>query len=110
MATIKVSINGYGNIGKRVAEALKKQNDMELVGASKVNPDYHSHDAIKRGVPLYAISNPDGFAEKNIEISGTVDDMLKKSDVVIDCAPSGVGLMNASLYYNHPHLKIIYQK
>jgi len=109
MAKVKVSINGYGNIGKRVAEAIKKQNDMELVGASKVNPDYHSHDAIKREIPLYAISNPDGFTEKNIEISGTVDDMLKKSDVVIDCAPSGVGLMNASLYARHPHAKIIYQ-
>lgn len=105
----RVSINGYGNIGKRVAEAVKKQKDMELVGASKMNPDYHSHDAIKRGISLYAISNPDLFTEKNIDIAGSVEEMIKESDVVIDCAPSGVGLMNSSLYAKHPNVKIIYQ-
>ncbi|MEK6968147.1 MAG: type II glyceraldehyde-3-phosphate dehydrogenase [Nanoarchaeota archaeon] len=109
MAKIKVSVNGYGNIGKRVAEAVRKQKDMELVGVSKVNPDYHAQDAVKKGVPLFSINSPDGFHEKNIELAGSVDDMLKNSDVVVDCAPSGVGNQNASLYARHPHLKIAYQ-
>ncbi len=32
---IKVSVNGYGTIGKRVADATLKQPDMELVGVAK---------------------------------------------------------------------------
>ena len=30
---IKVAINGYGTIGKRVADAVDAQDDMEIVGA-----------------------------------------------------------------------------
>jgi len=33
---IKVGINGYGTIGKRVAEAVTLQDDMEIVGIVKV--------------------------------------------------------------------------
>ena len=29
--TIKVAINGYGTIGKRVADAVDAQDDMEIV-------------------------------------------------------------------------------
>jgi glyceraldehyde-3-phosphate dehydrogenase (NAD(P)) len=31
-----VAINGYGVIGKRIAEAVTLQDDMELVGIAKV--------------------------------------------------------------------------
>ena len=29
---VKVAINGYGTIGKRVADAVDAQDDMEIVG------------------------------------------------------------------------------
>ena len=33
--TIKVAINGYGTIGKRVADAVDAQDDMEIIGVTK---------------------------------------------------------------------------
>lgn len=35
---IRVAVNGYGVIGKRVAEAVAKQEDMRLVGMRPANP------------------------------------------------------------------------
>ena len=32
---IKVAINGYGTIGKRVADAVDAQDDMEVIGVTK---------------------------------------------------------------------------
>ncbi|WP_051005372.1 glyceraldehyde 3-phosphate dehydrogenase NAD-binding domain-containing protein [Sulfobacillus thermosulfidooxidans] len=40
MGKIRVAINGYGTIGRRVADAVTCQPDMELVGISKVRADY----------------------------------------------------------------------
>lgn len=37
---IKVAVNGYGVIGKRVADAVRAQEDMALVGVSDVIADY----------------------------------------------------------------------
>ena len=33
-----VAINGYGTIGKRVADAVAAQDDMEVIGVSKTRP------------------------------------------------------------------------
>ena len=35
---VKVVVNGMGTIGKRVAEAVKNQGDMELFGVADVRP------------------------------------------------------------------------
>jgi hypothetical protein len=35
---IKVAINGYGTIGKRVADAVAAQKDMKVVVVSKTRP------------------------------------------------------------------------
>ena len=43
---IKVGINGYGTIGKRVAEAVTLQNDMEIVGIVKTKPTYEMRGAL----------------------------------------------------------------
>ena len=37
---IKVAINGYGTVGKRVADAVSAQKDMKIVGVSKRTPDF----------------------------------------------------------------------
>ncbi len=36
----RVSVNGYGVIGKRVADAVRVQPDMELAGIADVVYDY----------------------------------------------------------------------
>ena len=43
---VHVAINGYGVIGKRVADAVALQDDMELVGVSDVVHDYRIRVAV----------------------------------------------------------------
>ena len=42
MVKAKIAINGYGTIGKRVADAVRAQNDMEVIGISKTKPNYET--------------------------------------------------------------------
>jgi len=50
---IKVAINGYGTIGKRVADAVAAQKDMKVIGVSKTRPSAEAFVAKQRGYPLY---------------------------------------------------------
>ena len=40
MKKIKIGVNGYGVIGKRVADAVRQQEDMDLIGVADVVTDY----------------------------------------------------------------------
>ena len=53
MSVIKVAINGFGTIGKRVADAVDAQDDMEIVGVTKTGPSFGCDLAVKKGFPLY---------------------------------------------------------
>ena len=53
-----IGINGYGTIGKRVADAVTAQDDMKIVGVTKRTPDYEAKAAVERGYDLY-ISVPE---------------------------------------------------
>ena len=55
---IRVGVNGYGTIGRRVADAVKKQQDMELVGVTAVHPHYKYAVARDKGLQLYALDTP----------------------------------------------------
>ena len=55
---ISVAINGYGTIGKRVADAVAAQDDMKVVGVSKTKPDFEARVAVEKGYDLY-ISIPE---------------------------------------------------
>ena len=48
---VRVAINGYGTIGKRVADAVAKQPDMKLVGVAKTRPSFEARAAVERGYP-----------------------------------------------------------
>ncbi|WP_254765868.1 type II glyceraldehyde-3-phosphate dehydrogenase [Salinilacihabitans rarus] len=100
---LRVGINGYGTIGKRVADAVRAQPDMEVRGVAKVSPDYVAVGAAEAGYPLYAVDGEriDGFREIGVAVAGTVDELVADSDVVIDATPSGVGAENRPLYERH---------
>jgi len=108
--TIKVAINGFGTIGKRVAYAVMKQEDMALLGVIKKDPDYIALQAVTRGINIYTISDTDikKFKEFGIEVSGTLEDLFKRVDVVVDATPGGMGVKYKELY-NRFGLKQIYQ-
>ncbi len=105
-----VAVNGYGTIGKRVADAVSAQGDMKIVGVSKTKPDFEARMAVEKGYNLY-ISIPEReklFQDAGIEISGTVDEMLDESDIVVDCTPEGIGAKNLEKY-KELGLKAIFQ-
>ena len=80
---IRVAVNGYGIIGKRVADAVQIQPDMELVGVADVVSDYRVQTGAVLGLPIYA-SLPEKVEEMKaagIPIAGGLDDLLAQSDV-----------------------------
>ncbi len=99
MGKIRVAVNGYGTIGKRVAEAIMLQPDMELVGIAKTRPDYSVLLASRNGIPVYVPEERIRlFAEAGIKVSGTIEDMAREADVVVDATPAGVGALYKPLY------------
>ncbi|MGA9403346.1 type II glyceraldehyde-3-phosphate dehydrogenase [Haladaptatus sp.] len=105
---LQVGINGYGTIGKRVADAVRAQPDMEIVGVAKTRPNFEAESAVEKGYPLYAAieERADQFDDAGIELAGMVDEMVEAADVVVDACPSGIGAENKSLYdeYDTPAL------
>jgi glyceraldehyde-3-phosphate dehydrogenase (NAD(P)) len=97
---VRVAVNGYGTIGKRVADAVAKQPDMTLVGVSKVRANFEAAAAVSRGYPLYLA--PDArkaeFDAAHLPVAGTVSEMIAQADVVVDATPEKVGRANAQLY------------
>ncbi len=109
MSRVKVGVNGYGTIGKRVADAVMKQPDMELVGVVKVNPDYSAAIAVRRGIKLYTLREKvEAFKAHGIPVEGTVEDLLKEVDVIVDATPGGTGAKYKPLYDEHG-VKAVFQ-
>ncbi len=100
---IDVGVNGYGTIGKRVADAVREQPDMRVSGVAKTRPNHEAETAVRRGYPLYAAvpERQSQFAEAGIETAGPVGELVADSDVVVDATPSGVGAENRALYAEH---------
>ncbi|MGE5619176.1 MAG: type II glyceraldehyde-3-phosphate dehydrogenase [Sphingomonadaceae bacterium] len=107
---VRVAVNGYGVIGKRVADAVVLQDDMELVGISDVTYDYRIRVAAQSGYPIYA-SVPEKRAEMEqarIPVTGPLHELLKKVDLVVDCTPKGIGARNKAAY-EQAGVKAIFQ-
>lgn len=96
----RVLIVGYGVVGKRVADAVARQKDMEVAAVVDVSPSALVHLAADKGFAIYA-ANLDAaasFASAGIETKGTLSDALKDCDLVIDMSPGGVATDNVILY------------
>lgn len=99
MAVIKVGINGFGTIGKRVASAVSAQDDMEVVGVTKTRPSFESEVARYRGFDLYAPQKSvELFDKANVPVGGTVGDLCGKVDIMVDCTPGNVGQEYKAMY------------
>jgi len=109
METIKVAVNGYGVIGKRVAEAVTLQDDMELVGIGDVAADWRIKAAAQKYTVFANTEEGRKAMEKaNIPVAGGLDDLLDAADLVVDCAPKKFGAQNAEKY-KRARLKYIVQ-
>ncbi len=107
---IRVGVNGYGVIGKRVADAVRLQPDMELVGVGDVVSDYRVKAAVVLGIPVFASlpEKADEMKAAGIPVLGTLDDLLAHVGVVVDCTPKGIGARNLERYRT-AGVKAIYQ-
>ena len=97
---VRVVVNGYGVIGKRIADAVAAQDDMELVGVADVVSDWRIKVAVERNYPVYA-SIPqaaDQMRAAGIPVAGLLDDLLKQVDVVADATPKKVAAANFEKY------------
>ena len=110
MAKTKVGIVGPGTIGHKLIWALEKQDDMKFVGAAKTSPDWAARWVNSKGYKVYAASKEGkdtlGEAVKSFEealgaanVGGSIHDLIKASDVIIDCSGDKMGVKNKEDYY-----------
>ncbi|MEW2011112.1 type II glyceraldehyde-3-phosphate dehydrogenase [Microbacterium sp. NPDC078814] len=109
MSTTRVSVNGYGVIGKRVADAVLLQPDMELVGVADIATDWRIKSLGGR-IPVYAATDDALTAMRSdgLQPVGTFEDLLAQSDVVIDCTPKHIAAGNLPRY-TAAGVKVIFQ-
>ena len=112
MTKAKVAVVGYGTIGQRLADGVARQKDMELVGVSDVAPTLPVRALKEKGMPydLYC-AIPDNIPlleDARIPVTGTLDDLLKKVDIVLDATSAGIGQKNKEIYKKYG-LKAIFQ-
>jgi glyceraldehyde-3-phosphate dehydrogenase (NAD(P)) len=113
---VKVAVAGVGTIGKRVAEAVRKQEDMDLYGVADVSQTgglrtVLSEEGPLHGVDLYA-SNEDGkeqLEEQGFYVNGLLEEQLHEIDVVVDCTPPGVDEANKENMYEPNDVKAVFQ-
>jgi glyceraldehyde-3-phosphate dehydrogenase (NAD(P)) len=98
--TVRVAINGYGVIGKRVAEAVALQSDMIVAGIADVASDWRMQVAAGKGFGVFAASDDaaGAMAANQIPVAGKLDDLLAGADVVVDCTPKSVAAANVVAY------------
>ncbi len=97
---IRVAVNGYGVIGKRVADAVTKQKDMRLAGVVDVVADWRPRAAVERGIALYgaAPEHAEAMRKAGLKVAGTLEDVLGQVDVVVDCTPKRIAAQNVETY------------
>ena len=109
-AKIRIGLNGYGVIGKRVAAAVTHQDDMSLVGVSDVVTDWRARMVIRNGFRLFGATSEAASAmgDAGLSVTGTLDDLLEQVDVIVDCTPKRIAGKNVELYRRRK-LKFIVQ-
>ena len=97
---VRVAVNGYGVIGKRVAQAVTLQDDMTLTGVVDVVSDWRTRAATQTGMTLYAATAAaaDGMRNADLQVRGTLEDALAEVDVVVDCTPKRIAASNVEIY------------
>lgn len=97
---VRVAVNGFGVIGKRVADAVAAQDDMTLAGVADVISDYRLRVALERDYPVFAAldSARHDMEAGGIPVAGTLDELLERADIVIDCTPKSVAAKNKVRY------------
>lgn len=107
---LRVAVNGYGVIGRRVADAVALQEDMKIAGVADVVTDWRTRVALRRGFPLFAATADalEKMKAVGIQPRGDLRSLLDNADVVVDCTPKGVDARNLPLY-NEVGIRAVFQ-
>lgn len=102
---------GFGSQGRRVAEAISRQEDMELVGVALSQPDLSARLASIIGYPIYFVDSKSAklFEKAEISCQGSMRTLISKAKVIVDCTPAGVGKQNKERFYHKYGVKAIFQ-
>lgn len=100
MKKIKVAVNGYGVIGKRVADAVALQDDMELSGVCDIATDWRIKSAEEKNHRVFAFD--DNFKKQMIDaginVQGNLAQLIESSDIIVDCTPKKIAAKNIEKY------------
>jgi glyceraldehyde-3-phosphate dehydrogenase (NAD(P)) len=107
LGPVRVGILGYGVIGKRVADAVRLQPDMEVTGVAIRGTSPSLQVARRIGYQVFdaTASNEPSHAD----CDGTLTDLMKQIDVLLDCTPSGVPAAYQAIYEAFPAVPVIVQ-
>jgi glyceraldehyde-3-phosphate dehydrogenase (NAD(P)) len=106
----KIFVNGYGNIGRRLASALSHDKEVQFVGIAKYTADDRIKEALENRFDVYVpeiIKNK--FTEKKYDIAGTLNEAISRSDLIIDAAKEGAGYDNKKNLYEPMKKMAIFQ-
>lgn len=97
---VRVAINGYGVIGKRVADAVSLQSDMEVAGIADVAADWRTQVALQKGFRVFGAHEAaaGAMSKAGMKTSGLLPKLLAEADVVVDCTPKHVASENVGTY------------
>jgi len=107
---IRVAVNGYGVIGKRVVDAVRAMPDMVLVGVADVIGDWRIRTAVGQGIAVFA-ATPDShltMRAAGVPVAGGLEDLLSIVDVVVDTTPKRVAATNLATY-RAAGVKVVFQ-
>ncbi|MDP3780151.1 MAG: type II glyceraldehyde-3-phosphate dehydrogenase, partial [Nitrosopumilaceae archaeon] len=104
----KVFVNGYGSIGSRIAQFIKDDPDIKVIGVGKYSPAQEVNTAISRGFDVYVPQKKLGLFNE-YKIAGTIENALDDCDLVFDASPGGYGYQNKKNLYEPKGLMAIYQ-
>ncbi|SHF42038.1 glyceraldehyde 3-phosphate dehydrogenase (NAD(P)+) [Salegentibacter echinorum] len=95
-----IAVIGYGVIGKRVADAINKQDDMELTGICDIISDWRIQNTVRKEYDIYAATQEaaNKMKSEGISVKGDIQDLLKKVDLVVDCTPKKIAAQNVKIY------------
>lgn len=96
----KIAVVGYGVIGKRVADAIDKQHDMELTGICDIISDWRIENAVRKNYNIYSATQEAEKEMKNagFSVKGGMTELLDQVDLVVDCTPKKVAAKNVERY------------
>ncbi len=110
MVLVRVFINGYGNIGRRLASALSVDKEIQFVGVAKYTVDDKVMEALDNHYNVFVPKEMIGaFKDKGYSVTGAVEEAVGQSDVVIDAAKEGAGYDNKKSLYEPMKKPAIFQ-